>query len=148
MEISKINIEIKEKFFLEYLGLDKETYKTKLNEALKKFLDTTQDIQVIETGEIKDVYSDGKKDKNPKYNNYSGYFVKYYEGLLVIDGSNISMKIALNKKIIGLALKEVKDEIKELVKQEYNEFENQLNQLIDKTESEFRKDKNNININN
>lgn len=148
MEISKINIEIKEKFFLEYLGLDRETYKTKLNEALKKFLDTTQDIQVIETGEIKDVYSDGKKDKNPKYNNYSGYFVKYYEGLLVIDGSNISMKIALNKKIIELALKEVKDEIRELVKQEYNEFENQLNQLIDKTESEFRKEKNNININN
>ena len=145
MEISKINIEIKEKFFLEYLGLDRETYKTKLNEALKKFLDTTQDIQVIETGEIKDVYSDGKKDKNPKYNNYSGYFVKYYEGLLVIDGSNISMKIALNKKIIELALKEVKDEIRELVKQEYNEFENQLNQLIDKTESEFRKEKNNIN---
>lgn len=145
MEISKINIEIKEKFFLEYLGLDRETYKTKLNEALKKFLDTTQDIQVIETGEIKDVYSDGKKDKNPKYNNYSGYFVKYYEGLLVIDGSNISMKIALNKKIIELALKEVKDEIRELVKKEYNEFENQLNQLIDKTESEFRKEKNNIN---
>lgn len=145
MEISKINIEIKEKFFLEYLGLDRETYKTKLNEALKKFLDTTQDIQVIEIGEIKDVYSDGKKDKNPKYNNYSGYFVKYYEGLLVIDGSNISMKIALNKKIIELVLKEVKDEIKELVKQEYNEFENQLNQLIDKTESEFRKEKNNIN---
>lgn len=145
MEISKINIEIKEKFFLEYLGLDRETYKTKLNEALKKFLDTTQDIQVIETGEIKDVYLDGKKDKNPKYNNYSGYFVKYYEGLLVMDGSNISMKIALSKKIIELVLKEVKDEIKKLVKKEYNEFENQLNQLIDKTESEFRKEKNNIN---
>ncbi len=146
MKVSKINIEIKEKFFVEYAGLDRETYKTKLNEALKKFLDTTQDIQVIETGEIKDVYSDGKKDKNPKYNNYSGYFVKYYEGLLVIDGSNISMKIALNKKIIELALKEVKDEIKELVKQEYNEFENQLNQLVDKTVNKFKEEEN-INLN-
>ena len=145
MEISKINIEIKKKFFLEYLGLDRETDKTKLNEALKKFINTTQDIQVIETGEIKDVYSDGKKDKNHNYNKYSGYFVKYCDGLLVMDGSNISMEIALSKKIIELVLKEVKDEIKELVKQEYNEFENQLNQLIDKTESEFRKEKNNIN---
>ena len=148
MEISKINIEIKKKFFLEYLGLDRETDKTKLNEALKKFINTTQDIQVIETGEIKDVYSDGKKDKNHNYNQYSGYFVKYCDGLLVMDGSNISMKIALSKKIIELVLKEIKGEIKKLVKQEYNEFENQLNQLIDKTESEFRKEKNNININN
>ena len=134
MKISKINIEIKEKYFLDYKGLDSEEKKTKLNKDLKEFLDRTKDIQVEETGEIRDVYIDGKRDKELKYNKYSGYFVIYYEGLVVINGNNISMKVVLNKRIIDLALKEAGGEIKELVKQEYNEFKNQLYELIDKTE--------------
>ncbi len=136
MKISKINIEIKEKFFLDYKGLDFENRKTKLNKDLKEFLDRTKtkDIQVVETGEISNVYDDGKKHSNNSYNNYGGYFVRYYEGLMVIDGNNISMKVVLNKRIIDLALKEAGGEIKELVKLEYNEFENQLYELIDKTE--------------
>ena len=134
MKIEKIEIKIQEKYFVEYAGLDRETHKTRLNEALKKFINTTQDIQVIETGEIKDVYSDGKKDKNPEYNNYSGYYLQYYIGEMQIKGSKVSMKVNLNKKIIDLALKEAGGEIKELVKKEYEEFENQLYALLDKTE--------------
>lgn len=132
MKITKINIEIKEKFFLEYNGLNNEKYKSELEKKLKEFLDNNKNLSIIESGEIGNVDFNGKKSKD--FNNYSGYFVKYYEGLMIIDGSNISMKVSLNKRIIDLALKEAGGEIKELVKQEYQEFENQLYQLIDKTE--------------
>ena len=44
------------------------------------------------------------------------------------------MRISLTKSIINLVLKEAGGEIKELVKKEYQEFENQLYQLIDRTE--------------
>lgn len=130
MKISKLNIEIKDKFFLRYDGLN--LYKKQLEKHFKEFLDNNSNLQIIDSGEIRDVYADGKKKEG--LNNYSGYFVKYYEGLMVIEGNNISMTTNLNKSIIDLALKQASGEIKELVKKEYQEFENQLIDLIEKTE--------------
>lgn len=132
MKITKINIEIKEKFFLDVDGLGNKD-KEKLEKRFKIFLLENKNIQIIEQGEIQNVCSSGRKDTD-RCNFYSGYFVKYYEGLLVIEGKNIVMKTALNKSIMDLVLKHASGEIKELVKEEYREFETQLAQLIDKTE--------------
>jgi hypothetical protein len=131
MKVSKINIEIKEKYFLAWYTNEKEKQEQK--NLLDRFLlNNAGKIEIIESKEITEVNTDGKKKEQNNY--YSGYYVKYYIGSMEISGSNVAMKLNLSKKIIDLALKEAGGEIKELVKQEYQEFEKNLYQLIDKTE--------------
>ena len=82
-----------------------------------------KNIQIIEDKKVE--YLD--YENNPKVGGqHSGYYLQYYIGEMQIKGSKVSMKVNLNKKIIDLALKEAGGEIKELVKKEYEEFENQL----------------------
>ncbi len=136
MKIKKIEISIKEKFFLKYGGLNDKDYKASLQKERSRFLEETKNIEIIEDREISGVDSDGKTDSYSKA--YSGFYINYYEGSLQIEGeqrkSKTSMKISLTKSIMNLVLKEASGEIKELVKKEYQEFENQLYQLIDRTE--------------
>lgn len=136
MKIKQININIKEKYFLKYGGLTDKDYNKTLQKERECFLQENKNIEIIESGEISGVDSDGKTGGYSKA--YSGYFLKYYEGTLLIDGgqnkSAVSMKISLNKSIMNLVLKEAGGEIKELVKQEYQEFERELYELIDRTE--------------
>lgn len=136
MKIQQIGISIKEKYFLKYDGLYNKDYKESLQEEKARFLEENKNIQIVEDREVSNVDSDGKSGGFSK--NYSGYFLKYYEGNLVIEGeqgkSRISMRVSLNNSIVNLVLKEAGGEIKELVKKEYQEFENQLYQLIEKTE--------------
>lgn len=133
MKITKINIEFKTKYFLKYKGLNDKNDKIQLQKDLKSFIDNTKDIEIIESGEIRDVGSSGVKYVNDP-NNYSGYFVKYYDGIMLIDGKSVSMRVSLNKKVMNLVFKEAGGEIKELVKKEYEEFTNELYQLIERTE--------------
>ena len=134
MKIQKIEISIKEKFFLKYGGLNDKDYKASLERERSCFLEENKNIGIIENREIYDVDSGGKTDSYSK----SGFFIKYYEGTLQIEGeqsrSKTSMRISLTKSIMNLVLKEAGGGIKELVKKEYEEFERQLYQLIDKTE--------------
>ena len=136
MKIQEIKISIKEKYFLKYGGLNDEHYKDILEKQRSCFLEENKNIEIVENGEISNVDSDGKTDSYSKA--YSGFYLKYYEGNLIIEGeqnkSKICMKVSLNNSIMNLVLKEAGGEIKELVKKEYQEFENQLYQLIDKTE--------------
>lgn len=137
MKIQEIKISIREKYFLKYDGLANKNYKESLLREKADFLQQNRNIEIVEDREILNVDSDGKSNSIFS-KNYSGYFLKYYEGNLIIEGeqnkSKISMKVSLNNSIIDLVLKEAGGEIKELVKKEYEEFESQLYQLIDKTE--------------
>lgn len=131
MKITKINLELKTKYLLDYKGL--EHSKIKLDKELKSFIDNAKDFLIIESGEIRDVSSNGRRYDDDS-NKYSGYFVKYYEGIMLIGGESVSMRVSLNKKVIDLVFKEAGGEIKELVKKEYEEFTNELYQLIERTE--------------
>lgn len=136
MKIKKIEISIKEKFFLKYGALNDKDLKKNLEKERSRFLEEAKNIEIIENREISNVDSDGKADGYSK--SYSGFYIKYYEGTLQIEGeqskNTIFMRISLTKSIMNLVLKEAGGEIKELVKKEYQEFENQLYQLIDRTE--------------
>lgn len=141
MKISQINIKMEKELFLtsfmhsrywnEPKNIEEELEKQKilLNDFLKN---NKKKFYIIESGKMEMVNCDGKKQAGSNF--YSGYYVKYYTGNMVIDGSNIAMNVNLNKEIINFILKATGGEIKELVKQEYQEFEKQLNDLIDKTE--------------
>lgn len=135
MKIQEIKISVKEKYFLKYSGLNNKDYKSSLEKERNRFLEETKNIEIVENREISDVDSDGRTGGYSK--DYSGFYIKYYEGTLQIEGeqnkSKISMKVSLNNSIMNLALKEAGGEIKELVRKEYQEFESQLYQLIDKT---------------
>ena len=135
MKIQEVKINIKEKYFLRYGSLE-ECNKKDLQKEKDHFLEKNRNIEIIEDGEVSNVDSSGKSDGWST--NYSGYLIKYYEGNLTIEGeqnkSKISMRVSLNRSIINLLLKEAGGEIKELVKKEYQEFEDQLYQLIEKTE--------------
>lgn len=131
MKIEKIEIKIQEKYFVDYNALHNESYLEKIKKNKKEFLENNKDIEIIEDKEVRSLdYNNKPKDGEP----YSGYYLKYYIGEMQIKGSKVSMKVNLNKKIMDLALKEAGGEIKELVKKEYEEFENQIYALIDKTE--------------
>lgn len=131
MKIEKIEIKIQEKYFVEYNGLYHEIYSEKIKRNKKEFLENNKNIEIIEDKKVE--YLD--YENNPKVGGqYSGYYLQYLIGEMQIKGSKVSMKVNLNKKIIDFALKEAGGEIKELVKKEYEEFENQLYALIDKTE--------------
>ena len=139
MKIQEIKIAIKEKCFVDFNGLTNTERKKNLQQARDLFLNERGNkIQIIENIEIEDTDSDGRK--NSKYStSYSGYSLKYYEGELKIasaqNQSDINMQVKLTKSIMDLVFKEAGGEIKELVKKEYEEFENQLIQLIDKTQN-------------
>jgi len=131
MKIEKIEIKIQEKYFVEFNGLYNEIYLEKLKKDKKEFLENNKHIEIIEDKEVKNL----NYNNNPEVGgHYNGYYLQYYIGEMQIKGSKVSMKVNLNKKIIDLALKEAGGEIKELVKKEYEEFENQLYALIAKTE--------------
>jgi hypothetical protein len=139
MKIQEIKISIKEKCFVNFNGLTNTERKGNLQRARDLFLNERgNEIQILESIEIENTDSDGKK--NSKYSDsYSGYSVKYYEGELKIaseqNQSGVNMQVKLTKSIMDLVLKEAGGEIKEFVKKEYEEFENQLIQLIDKTQN-------------
>jgi hypothetical protein len=138
MKIQEIKISIKEKCFVHYDGLTNTGRKENLQRDRDLFLNEKGNkIQIIESIEVENTDSEGKKSKY--INSYSGYSVKYYEGELKIASeqkqSDINMQVKLTKSIMDLILKEAGGEIKELVKKEYEEFENQLIQLIDKTQN-------------
>ena len=131
MKIEKIEIKIQEKYFVKYNGLYHEIYSEEIKRNKKEFLENNKNIEIIEDKKVE--YLD--YENNPKVGGqYSGYYLQYYIGEMQIKGSKVSMKVNLNKKIIDFALKEAGGEIRELVKKEYEEFENQLYALIDKTE--------------
>lgn len=133
MKVEKIEIKIVEKYFVEYMGLYKKESLEKIKKDKKDFLESKKDIQIIEDKEVRNLDYNLKPQIDGKGYN-SGYYLSYYIGEMQIKSNKVSMKVDLNKKIIDLALKEAGGEIKELVKKEYQEFENQLYQLIDKTE--------------
>jgi len=136
MKIKKIEISLKEKYFLEYNGLSNQTYKSSLDKEKTKFLEENKNIELIENREVSGVDINGKVGGIS--DQYSGYYLKYYEGILLIEGiqeaTKTSMNIKLTKSVMDLVLKEAGGEIKELVKKEYEEFERQLLELIERTE--------------
>ena len=131
MKIEKIEIKIQEKYFVDYNALYNKSYLEKIKKNKKEFLENNKDIEIIEDKEVRSLDWHNKPQVGGHYN---GYYLKYYIGEMQIQGSKVSMKVNLNKKIMDLALKEAGGEIKELVKKEYEEFENQIYALIDKTE--------------
>jgi len=138
MKIQEIKIAIKDKYFIEFNGLTNQTYKERLQKARDLFLQEKGNrIEILENIEVSNLDSDGKRDSG--YTQYSGYYIKYYEGELKIiseqSRSTTNMKVALNKSIMNLVLRAAGGEIKELVKKEYEEFESQLIQLIEKTQN-------------
>lgn len=132
MKIKEIRIIYKQHYFTRYKGLDNATNQAEIYKKKLNFLESNQNnIELIKDEEVRNLDYNAKPEENGEY---SGYCLEYYQGWMDMDGKNVSMKIALTKTIIDLALKAGSGEIKELVKQEYQEFENQLYRLIDETE--------------
>lgn len=132
MKIKEIRIIYKQHYFTSYQGLDNATNQAEIYKKKLNFLESNQNnIQLIKDEEVRNLDYHSKPEENGEY---SGYYLEYYQGWMSMEGKNVSMTIDLTKTIIDLALKAGSGEIKELVKQEYQEFENQLYQLIDETE--------------
>ena len=132
MKIKEIRIIYKQHYFTRYNGLDNATYQAEIYKEKLNFLESNKNnIQLIKDEEVRNLDYDAKPEENGEY---SGYCLEYYQGWMDMGGKDVSMKIALTKTIMDLVLRAGNGEIKELVKQEYQEFEDQLYRLIDETE--------------
>ena len=132
MKIKEIRIIYKQHYFARFNGLNDARYRIELQQAKLEFLESNKNnIILIQDEEVHNLDYNSKPVENGKY---SGYCLEYYQGWMNIKGKNISMEIALTETIMDLALKTAGGKIKELVKQEYREFEEQLIDMIDKTE--------------
>ena len=132
MKIKEIRIIYKQHYFTRYKGLDDATYQAEIYKNKLNFLESNKNnIQLIKDEEVRNLDYNAKPKENGEY---SGYCLEYYQGWMDIKGENISMEIALTETIMDLALKTAGGKIKELVKQEYWEFEEQLIDMIDRAE--------------
>lgn len=142
MKIEKIEISLKEKYFIKLLPTQSET--EKLKKEKDEFLKNNKKfIELLEDMEVTNLEYDAKKPENGK-GHYSGYYIQYYEGKMQINGKNVEIKIQLTQEIMNLVAKLAGNKIKELVKKEYQEFENELHKLIDEKEKEHQKFENKL----